>query len=509
MRPERPVLSRIALASLLALAACTDQPVPITSPATPAQGQLATRSMLGRFGTPRVDAVVRNKIDDAARRLAMRLADRQARGRLVGSLRASTADDEHKLLLAQAEEGVTYGAARALARGVKARAPHARDFEDLTGEMEVYMPVRAQRESYDGTEPLLVAWQVDEEEAPIAYNAQGERIVLSAEVAPEAPVLVLVPREGALKQVKLDAKCKNAKRKAEAIGTWACQQAITNTPSELTGNSLPSNEASERPNLNVQSTSDCHPDAIICEEDPEQPPPTYYVPPPAGFYLTDAYLSDLHENWPRGDPEITYLITTVPTFGNSNDTQVSCLSEAPLPNNTFYLNQDANTQQFPIVWFNIQHTYTNKSQITDMQAIASSRGMETADVKVAVWEDDLGSKCSLDEDNVFAKIQQSISTITSIVGTVKGFNKCVDLTQQAPGSVGDARKKFQSITSLCGLLKIPGQIQTLLAVFGGDDDYIGISAEVADPDTNNGWSHVISSQGGQVGRYNITGINQQ
>jgi hypothetical protein len=496
------------------VSACSDTVETPSAPASPPvsarASALGTKSMLNRFGTPQVSATAKTSIDSIARNMAMRLARTTERGQLVRSLRASTADEEHKLLLMQAEVGMLRGPAAAMSLRAKARAPHTRDFTDLGGEMEVYMPVRAHREAYTGQQPLLVAWQVDEDEAPVAYNAKGERIVLSLDTPPQAPVLMIVPKEGDLEQIRLTPNCKNAAAATSAIGTWSCKQAVMHGPSERVGAGLPSESASAQLGGSPRSLiGECDPNAIICEEDPDNPPPPSYTPPPAGFYLTEAFLTDLHEPWPRGTPEITYYITTVPTFGNANDTRVSCLSESPLPNTQFFLDQNTGTQSFPILWYLPQNMYTNQVQINDMEAIAASRGMATADVKVTVWEDDYGSKCSLDEGVVWAKIQAAVTAVSGIVGTVKGFNKCfAGLDDNIPDLSG-ASKRFKSVTSICGLLKIPGQLQTAISVFGGDDDFIGVGSEATSVSANQGYSHVIVAQSGLVGRYNITGVNAQ
>jgi hypothetical protein len=111
--------------------------------------------------------------------MAQQLGDRGVRSRMVASLKASTADDEHKVTLGQALAGLDGGARQALSTRVKASVRGAaRNWSDLENELEVYMPVREHRASYTGSQPTLVAWQLLEDEAPIGYRSTGERVVL-------------------------------------------------------------------------------------------------------------------------------------------------------------------------------------------------------------------------------------------------------------------------------------------------------------------------------------------
>ncbi len=54
--------------------------------------------------------------------------------------------------------------------------------------------------------------------------------------------------------------------------------------------------------------------------------------------------------------------------------------------------------------------------------------------------------------------------------------------------------RFESVTSRCGLLIIPGQLQTPISICGGDDDCIGIMSEAASAFVNQGSLHIIVAQ---------------
>jgi hypothetical protein len=61
--------------------------------------------------------------------------------------------------------------------------------------LEMYFPVPAHRAAWTGDENLLVASAWEDHEAPVAYNVQGKRQVLSAETPPATPVLAVEPVE--------------------------------------------------------------------------------------------------------------------------------------------------------------------------------------------------------------------------------------------------------------------------------------------------------------------------
>jgi hypothetical protein len=439
------------------------------------------------------DSIAVREVDSLARSLAIALADPGARLRLTEALRTSTADEEHKVFLGQAIGSLRSGA-RALGEnfGVVRAIGAPRNFRNLAQEIEVYLPVRIQRDAYSGDAPLLVAWQLFEDSAPIAYDNTGQRRTLSLDAPPNEPVLVLVPRESRLNQVRLNTNCRNETRSSGGIGTWSCAQAAMNVPGAST----------EFASMELE----CDPMTSIIPCDGGPGPGG--APPLPGFYLTDAHLDDLHEPWPLGSPEITYLVTTVPTFGNTFDTRISCLSDAPLPTGQFFLDHDSHTQSFAIGG---THMFLNQIQIGDMEAIAAARGMPTADIKVTVWEDDEGTKCTYDEDNGLARLTSAVNAVQGVVGIFKGFNKCVNTVANPQDSslIGNATRRFRALSNLCGILRIAGLVTTALEVLNGGDDLIGVAEAVSNPSMNGGWSHVIvNSSGSTVGRFNITGVDQ-
>jgi hypothetical protein len=210
--------------SALCLAACNGNSSAITVIDEKPTTLMARPPATARYVKPVVDPATRASVDTLARHLAMQLASVGARKRLVSSLKASTADDEHKLALGQLRAGLREGAGAALGVRVSPVVSGMTEaFANLDSDLEVYLPVRSQRESYTGDDELLVAWALQEDEAPIAYTAAGERRVLPVDQPPAQPVLVIVPREEAeMDQVALDADCANRSNRAGAVGTWSC-----------------------------------------------------------------------------------------------------------------------------------------------------------------------------------------------------------------------------------------------------------------------------------------------
>ena len=220
-----------------------------------------------------------------------------------------------------------------------------RNFGKLDQELEVYLPIRAQREKYNGDDELLVAWQLQEDEAPVAYTSAGERVLLSLDQPPVQPTLVIVPREDAdMDQVVLDPGCANHASVSGAVGTWACSPTAIRARAARLGPIAPAAKAS------TAGT----PASLVVPTPDDPPPPGGTMP--AAFYMESTFMWDLREPWPLGSPEIVYLITTVPTFGNLNDTQVACLSEAPSPTGKFYLNQDNVQQTYPMNPYDVKAT---------------------------------------------------------------------------------------------------------------------------------------------------------
>lgn len=120
-----------------------------------------------------------------------------------------------------------------------------------TAELETYLPVRSHRETWSGGRDVQVAYQLLEGDSIIAYGLDGSRAVLSPDSPPILPTIVIVSSETDF------------------------------------GDGLP--------------RAECHGDQ--CEEDGSGGGGNLGALY-AHLYMTSLSLSDLHEGWPRGEPEI-------------------------------------------------------------------------------------------------------------------------------------------------------------------------------------------------------------
>ena len=129
-----------------------------------------------------------------ARRVALALVDPEFRAYVRRSLDASPFV-ERKLPFSRflSAEGSRAGAALARTDGSSAAALTA----DLTvaGRLEFYFPVPSHREAWQGGDELLVATEVEDHEAPVAFDTKGVRHVLDPRTPPRTPVLAVVPQE--------------------------------------------------------------------------------------------------------------------------------------------------------------------------------------------------------------------------------------------------------------------------------------------------------------------------
>ena len=168
----------LALALTIAAVACGDREVPTTSPGTPippsmraAGPQERLAAALARaLGDPAVRASFKRQLD----------ASRAPEGKL--QFQALLRSDQAMLL-------------PAIARADAANVSELLAELDAARPLEVYLPVEAQRAAWKGDNHFLVATLEHDGDAPIAYDASGNRSVLSATRPPSIPVIALVPQE--------------------------------------------------------------------------------------------------------------------------------------------------------------------------------------------------------------------------------------------------------------------------------------------------------------------------
>jgi hypothetical protein len=169
---------RMALAAVLALAACTDR----TSPDVPGETAQVSRE------TP---AAARERL---AHRIALALADDRFRAQLKGDLDRSPVREgklHFQRYLSSSHARATGDIARISGETNSAVTLDAR----RAPELELYLPVPAHRAAWTGDDRILVATTGDERQPPVAFSPKGERLVLNPASPPDIPVLALVPVE--------------------------------------------------------------------------------------------------------------------------------------------------------------------------------------------------------------------------------------------------------------------------------------------------------------------------
>lgn len=225
----------VALASAAAIAAC-DRPT-TTAPATPTPPTAAATDP---------EAAQQARAEDLARRLALALGDAAFRGHVKAQLDASPIR-EHKLhfqqfLAADGRRGLDALARRSGAAPADVAAEAATALQ-----LEMYLPVPAHRRAWRGGADVLVATALRDHDVPVAFDRQGNRILLDPDRPPATPVIALVP-------VETDFA----------------------SPASF----------------------------LICQVDcggggGGSPPPA----PPSGLYMTKAHFVDDFESWLKGNPE--------------------------------------------------------------------------------------------------------------------------------------------------------------------------------------------------------------
>lgn len=178
----RKTLCLAAVAVLTTATACNDRPI-MTAPPPDRQGAAP-------LGAPPSGA----KPERLARLVAKALGHPVFRAYVQAQLAASPFR-EHKVHF-QRFLGANGGRARRdIARENGAAEADVQREADAALELEMYLPVPAHRAAWSGGENVLVATAIADHEAPVAFDVQGGRRLLSPEEPPATPVLALVPVE--------------------------------------------------------------------------------------------------------------------------------------------------------------------------------------------------------------------------------------------------------------------------------------------------------------------------
>jgi hypothetical protein len=273
----------VSLGLLACLSACAD---PVTSSTEPAISPQASANRAAESST--AERVALTKI---TRLVALAMDNQPARQQLKRDMKAAPFR-EHKLQLATYLQ--SKGGRALLDRMVASNGGNEGDLlETLAGvrPLEFYMPVRKHRESWTGSEDVLVVSQLDESEPIVAFDANGSEVAVDRNNAPEQPTLSIVPVETRFDQ-PMPSGSKNVRdQNGNAIGTLEAMA--------IRGSSL------------IACGTECGGGGGGGGSAPSIAP---------GLYLEFSRILDMKEPWTRGEPEIEVHIqgpreTGSPTSG--------------------------------------------------------------------------------------------------------------------------------------------------------------------------------------------------
>jgi len=250
---KRSLWTKLVLSVAIASTACQDNP---SAPADPAPSPVSASA----------DLTGARPLDEVALRLAVTLGSSEgARQSLYSALKGS-GFKERKLSVGRHVLGDR-------AFGLKARLSADGSLDSITellnrlSEVEIYFPVDGQLDAWHGSENLIVVAAFEEDHPIMAYDLAGKEILLSADVAPTTPTLVMTRSET------------DFRVEPRTEGDFATQVQHL---------------------IDCEGEEDCGGGGAgggggMCGSTPDNVD---------GAYMRCMYLSDLHEPWYRGDPEI-------------------------------------------------------------------------------------------------------------------------------------------------------------------------------------------------------------
>ncbi|MDY7232003.1 hypothetical protein [Hyalangium rubrum] len=135
-----------------------------------------------------------NAYRELGRTLAQSLRDPSLRA-LIHQEMARSDVKEGKLHLQNFLRGAGASLMRGMALATRGSEQDLSRLLHQLGPAELYMPVAAHRERWDGGPGLIIATQREEHETPLGVDLEGRPVALSLKAPPEVPTLVIVPAE--------------------------------------------------------------------------------------------------------------------------------------------------------------------------------------------------------------------------------------------------------------------------------------------------------------------------
>jgi hypothetical protein len=414
LRAALPVVAAAAL-----LAACSDAR-DATAPTAPASA-----------ASPRTDAM-----EALTRAVAGALQDQAVRDRVRDDMRDSPFR-EHKLLLSSYLQGRGGALLNAMAARSGKTPVQVMGLLDRVPDIEFYMPVEEQRNAWAASADVMVAYQLGEKDAPVAFDVAGNRSVLSLAAPPSRPVLSLVPVETDFVHPYRGKMLVNRfTHGGTTIGTYE---------------------------PDIRTT------VIAPECDPTDPTcgggggGGGYTPPPPGLYMNMSNISDLGESWTKGAPEIEVIVLG-PDAINPQAHELTCAGEHST--GARYFNQDDHTWSGSVLIMTPQ-------QVADYHFFDADPGEKP--FAIQVWEDD-DAPCVIKTNHDIA------AELNTAYNSGKGVYHKVPL----PDSCG-AQCKLGVLQQLISFVRsVGGLIST-------NDDFVGSAVErntISTPGYD-GYSHIL------------------
>ncbi|HYN79923.1 MAG TPA: hypothetical protein VES88_00360 [Gemmatimonadaceae bacterium] len=275
---------------------CADHALEVTKPTVRAQASAAP-------GQP--VTTERAALTTLTRAIALSLANDGLRAEVLQQMQ-SAPFKEHKL------EVRRYLNPGTLVRTASAAGKRADDIAaalEIVRDLEFYIPVASQRESWTGDANILVASQLDDGEEIVAFDLKGRQVALNEASPPSLPTLALVPVETRFNEPLDPNKSGNINdRGGKSIGTMVRCDENPAACSSVSGNR----------GLEISKVIDCG-------ECGGGGGSSYGTP---GYYMTFSRIVDRGEPWTKGDPEIEVHVHGPVSGGNTQyGEDLSCSGE--------------------------------------------------------------------------------------------------------------------------------------------------------------------------------------
>lgn len=382
-------------------------------------------------------------LEQLGRATALALADRGLRQRIAEDMQASPYR-EHKLALSSYLAGSSGGILKAKLRSLLDSSTDVDALITAAPSLEFYLPLERDRLTWHGDAPPLVATQIDDDDDIVAFTTAGERLLLDPTTPPDDVVLSLVP-------VETD------------FDTPATEMQLLGG-SGITGVSTISGTLAQ-----------------VCQ-DPEicgggggggsgggggtgGGGTSFWQSVSNGVWIDGAYISDLHESWTKGEPEIEVFTLFDPILSGEG-IEINCVAESKFGELQYVQND---------------HVSTDRARLATQEQLDQSG--DPPGLAFVIYEDD-DTTCEIVDDNT------NFENVATAAGTLTGGAYAAT---QAAGPLGPVL--VAAAAGFTILANLPNWINT-------NDDIIGMaiinSCEILTKGSTITGNRTIIGEGGSV-----------